>query len=68
MSKDNVKRTPAPSVRDASGRRVRLNDLPTTAFTLACGHIGREHGVRFHDLIWCTECGDTRRVVKILAK
>lgn len=64
-SDKSKRRLPAPNVRDGSGRRVRINDLPFVAYGLVCGHYGRAYGIRYHDLVWCDSCGETRRVVSV---
>ena len=50
------------------GRAVSLESQPLVAFSLSCGHLGREYAVARRDLIFCDACGVTRRVSKILAQ
>jgi len=49
------------------GRKVSLADLPLVAFRLSCGHLGRDYAVQKRDLIFCGDCGTSKRVTKILA-
>jgi hypothetical protein len=56
-----------PSVRNNVGKRVRLSDLPLVAYSLYCGHVGREHGVARNDLMFCPTCKDTKRVARIIS-
>lgn len=50
------------------GRAVSLESQPLVAFSLTCGHLGREYAVERRDLIFCDACGATRRVTKVLAQ
>lgn len=47
-----------------NGKRVYLKDLPLTAYTLVCSHMGREYGVKKNDLVFCPHCGEAKRVVR----
>ena len=52
----------------ADGRRISLADLPLVVFRLSCGHMGREYAVQKRDLIFCSDCGTSKRVTKILSE
>jgi hypothetical protein len=50
------------------GRTVALAALPLVAYALACGHLGRDYAVKKRDLVFCSECGATKRVARVLAE
>lgn len=65
---DNRSRRPAvPKVTGLDGRKVSINDLPLTAYALACGHVGRDYGVLKGDLIFCGTCQTPKRVSRVIA-
>jgi hypothetical protein len=62
------KRNKPVATRDAEGKRVKLTDLPLVAYSLFCGHTGRDYAINKGDLLFCTPCAGNKRVAKILAK
>ena len=65
MSKRKGNRTPSVKV---DGRRVTLADFPIIAFSLTCGHVGRERAIRVGDHVFCDTCADTKRVANIVSQ
>lgn len=61
------RRPATPNVTGPDGRKVRLSDLPLTAYTLACGHVGRDYGIIKGDLLFCGTCQTPKRVARIIA-
>lgn len=51
-----------------TGRSVSLADLPLVAYSLSCGHLGRDYAIQKRDLVFCADCQGTRRVSKVLAQ
>jgi hypothetical protein len=64
MSKRNDPR--GPSVR-VGGRKVYLSDLPLIAYSLECGHVGRDRAIQAGDRVFCDGCRDTKRVAQIIS-
>lgn len=57
----------APSLM-VNGRRVTLADLPLVAYSLSCGHVGRDRAIRAGDILFCDTCRDTKRVSAVIAE
>jgi hypothetical protein len=49
------------------GKPVSLDSLPLVAYGLNCGHLGRDYAVQKGDVLFCEECGTTKRVSRIIA-
>lgn len=47
--------------------RRHTRQLPLVVFTLACGHLARDYGIRVDDIKWCDECSDHRAVAFVIA-
>jgi hypothetical protein len=63
----NRKGNAIPSVR-VDGKRFTLADFPLVAYSLACGHVGRERAIRAGDTLFCDTCQDTKRVATIISQ
>jgi hypothetical protein len=63
----NRKDNGIPSVR-VEGRKVTLADFPIVAYSLNCGHVGRERAIRAGDTLFCDTCQDTKRVATIISQ
>lgn len=53
------------ATRQGQGARSRP-ELPLVAFALACGHLKRDYGVMVGDWLWCGDCSDQIRVVRLI--
>lgn len=49
-------------------RKMAVADLPLVAYSLNCGHVGRDYGIQKKDNLFCAKCGSDSRVSKILAQ
>lgn len=67
MAQAKRRKSTVPTVRNAEGKRVSLKDLPLTAYTLKCGHFGRDYAILLGDLVFCEACKDQVRVVKAVS-
>jgi hypothetical protein len=63
----NRKATGMPSVQ-VEGRKITLADFPIVAYSLNCGHVGRERAIRAGDTLFCDTCQDTKRVATIISR
>jgi hypothetical protein len=61
------KKNRAPRITGPDGRKVSLHDLPLVAYTLTCGHIGRDYAIAKGDQVFCTACADTKRVARVIS-
>ena len=57
-------RPSAPVLTAPDGTRIRLSDLPLTAYWLRCGCTGREYGVQDGDLLFCDKHADRYKVIR----
>jgi hypothetical protein len=64
---DRNKKTGVASV-EVNGRRITLADLPLVAYSLECGHVGRDRAIQAGDRLFCETCGDTRRVARLISQ
>lgn len=62
--KENPKRVRA---KNENGKTVTLASLPLVAYALNCNHVGRDYAIQVRDIVFCPECGTSRKVAKILA-
>lgn len=51
-----------------NGKKISLADQPLVAYSLACGHLGRDYAIKKGDFLFCTPCAQEVRVAKILAQ
>lgn len=68
MGKQQRTTTPVPRLRTPDGTTVRLDSLPLVAYSLNCSHLGRDYGILKGDLVFCNDCGTTKKVANILAE
>jgi len=50
------------------GRKPRVSDLPLVAYSLSCGHLGRQYGIQKKDRVFCKDCGSDKYVARIIAQ
>lgn len=55
------------TVTGPDGKKVSLASLPLVAFQLNCGHVGKDFAIQTRDIVFCDDCGQDRRVKKIIA-
>ena len=49
------------------GKRVNLASLPLVAYSMRCGHVGRDYAVQKRDIVFCQDCGSNQVISRIIA-